>query len=83
MEFAPPCPTPPDMICPIIFCMLGSDIIVVAMFIKVGLFSKLPMSKPPGPEPNGGTPGAGAGNLVKIKNGKNANVIFNYRFEPP
>lgn len=31
------------------FCILGSDISCVAMFIRAGLFSKLDKSGPPGP----------------------------------
>ena len=46
---APPWATPPDINWPIICWTLGSDIIVVAMFIKAGLLSKLLISIPPSP----------------------------------
>ena len=51
MLFGPPSAAPPDMICPIILCMFGSDNIEVAMFINIGLPNRLLKSKPPAGRP--------------------------------
>ena len=40
---------PPDMSCPIMFCMLGSDNIDVAIFMSAGLPRSALRSIPPGP----------------------------------